>query len=306
MKAATEKSVKKSLNNPWIKNSILTVLPFSYSILGSILATLIIDNSITSIFDSAYFWVAIILLIADIVAIVYYGRTEYRIKNDIDNAEVLRNELKQAQSAIRTASHIVRESSHMFHELVYAKHGHSDVVDWRLLYTNGATICTELYNFVNKIAVSGSQFSVSIMFRRKENDINGFTMIARCAPDDMDYMPRSYQSFVSESEAHNYFYKTIFDNAPTSSVVLATKDEIAKSFANIDETKVDYSQFVAVPIACKHNKIVGVLQIAAYEDSLIATDKRALKKLAAKYFSLYAHLILLCDKFENVQQLLKH
>lgn len=304
MKAATERNVKKMLKNPWVKNTVLTVLPFTYSILGSILASMIYENTINSIFNSAYFWIAIIMLVIDIVAIVYFGRIEHRIKNDIDNADVLRNELKLAQAAIRTASHIVRENSHMFHELVYNKHGHSDIIDWRLLYNNGATICSELHTFVSKIALSGSQFSVSIMFRRKENQVNGFTMIARCAPDDMDYVPRSYHSFVSESEARDYFYKTIFDTAPNSSVVLASKEDVAKCFVNIDETKVDYSQFVAVPIACKHNKIVGVLQIAAYEDSMIASDKKTLKKLAEKYFSLYAHLALLCDKYENVQQLL--
>lgn len=174
-----------------------------------------------------------------------------------------------------------------------------------MLELRGNEICKAVYDIVNNLAQSGSRFSVSIMFKKQQNGVQGYTMLARCAPDDMAYTPDSYHSFVPEAQAVGYFYKKIFDLQIKKSVVLPDKRAIRKEFKDVNKDKADYSQFVAVPISCKGNKIVGILQIAALEDSIIA-DKPELKKLAEEYFSLYATLMLLCDKFENVQQLLQN
>ena len=293
---------EKLINKLWVKNSVLTVLPVVYGVCFPCLFPLNSEDIFNTLINSAYFWVAMVTLVLDIIAITYYYKIEHKIQNEYTSTECLRHELEQAKTAIRVANNSVRENAHMFHDLVFRKKGHSDVQDWRLLELKGSEICKAVHDMVKKLAKSGSRFSVSIMFKMYHNGVHGYTMLARSAPDDMAYTPDSYHSFIPETQADGYFYKKIFDSQIKKSIVLANKREIRRNFKDVSKDKADYSQFIAVPISCKGNKVVGILQIAALEDSIIA-EKAELKKLAEEYFSLYATLMLLCDKYENVQQL---
>ncbi len=287
----------KLLNNIITKTIILTILPIIYSI--ALPHALTLDNA--PILKERLVILSIITILLHIIAIIIYGRIEMNQKNQIENTGKERNEQKSVKKMLQIVNKVVRDNANMFHELVYQKKGHSDIQDWHLMENKGDEICTAIYQMVAETAEDGKDFSVSMMFKKVENGVNGYTMLSRISNEN-GHNPRSYRNFVSEIEAEGFYYKKIFDESPTRPQILANKREISKNFQ--DSTALNYSQYIALPITCKNNKIVGILQIVSYNDCKIAKDKKELARLSNEYFSVYATLMLLCDKYENVQQIL--
>lgn len=63
----------------------------------------------------------------------------------------------------------------------------------------------------------------------------------------------------------------------------------------------NYSQYIGIPISCK-GKIVGILQIVAYNETIITNSKNEMLRFCNDYFSIAANSILLTDKVENITQ----
>jgi len=65
-----------------------------------------------------------------------------------------------------------------------------------------------------------------------------------------------------------------------------------------------YNQYVSVPILCQNNRMIGLLQIVAMNDSLLATNNNQLRYLAENCFNSFAYFFLLQCKIEKVISLL--
>lgn len=290
--------MKKFFFNIITKSILLTVLPLIYSLVFPYA----LSADISEVVKNTCVWVSVISLIIHIIVLIVYGIDESNRKSKIDKIELIETEINHAKKIIEISNKVVRDNANMFHELVLSKKGHSDIEDWHLLEAKGDEICRAVYNMLEDISETGSDFSVSMMFRKLEKGVNGYTMLSRIATDT-GHNPRSYRNFISESEAQGFYYKKIFDDKPTSPDILHNKREIKKHFK--ESKALNYSQYIAVPITCKNNKMVGILQIVAYNNSIIAKDKKKLQRLSNQYFALCATLMLLCDKYENVQQVFK-
>ena len=178
--------------------------------------------------------------------------------------------------------------------------GHSEIVDWDWMRAKGDEICSEMFTFIKSIAQNGKDFSVSMMFKMVENGENGFTMMSR-GSDNAAYTPNSYRVFVPENKAEKAYYKEVFDKNPTKPQILMDKREIKDKFD--DTGKIDYSQFIAIPISCK-GKTVGIIQIAAYNDSIVSYDKAEIERFCNNYFSIATNCMLLTNKNENISQII--
>ncbi len=174
---------------------------------------------------------------------------------------------------------------------------HTEIKDWHIIESHCERICVYLFGFIKKIATKGNKFSVSIIFKRVENGEAGYYMASRVSADR--HIPRVFHNFITRDEASDYYYKELLENPNATSSVLATKQEIINNFANADQ---HYSQYIGVPICCAGNKKIALLQIIAYDDSVIFSSKDDLKKLTNDYFLPFSNLVLLSDKIENIMQ----
>lgn len=297
--------LKEFFYNIIVKSILLTVLPLIYSFLLPFALSISNENEhIFSIENGFLFRLSIFLIIIHIIFLVIYGKKESEKNKRISDFEIANKKAPKEVSAIsdllKKYNKVIKDNSDKLYDYVYSEHGHSDVVDWQWMQSKGDEICEEVHKFLKVIAEKGDVFSVSIMFRKKQGDKQGYTMMSRDSSDAATHSPKSYRNFVSEEEALNTFYKWIFDERPTMPQILMNKKEIKDRFAGIGD--VDYSQYIGIPISCK-GRVVGILQIVAYNDTVITNKKNEMKRLCNNYFSIAANSILLTDKVENVTQI---
>lgn len=290
------KILKKFFLNVVTKSIVLSILP---SIYASMIPELILGRTLVKWQKDLF----VFTFFLHIIALIAYGVVEQKQKNLVEKSEKNYNEVKTAKRILITVNKILTDTSNYIHELVSTKKAHSYIVDWHLMENMGDQVCEAAYRALEKVAEKGEEFSVSIMFKRVENNVHGYTMLSRMAHDNNSHRPKSYRGFVSEEDAEGSYYKKIFDSAPTSARILPTRAEIERNFVECNDVK--FSQYIAIPITCKHNRMVGLLQIVAYDKSIIATNKKVLKALCNDYFSVFANLMLLCDKYENIKQIVE-
>lgn len=292
--------MRKFLSNVITKSFILTILPLIYPSL--FFYALPLEKTNPDRQDIII--VSIVLFILHIISLIWYGVVEHRQNKSLIELENTKEKSPKEVIALSTLlqkySKIIKDNSDKLYEKIKKQKGHSDVVDWQWMQAKGDEICEVLYNFVKKTAEKGNDFSVSIMFRMLKNNDAGFTMLSRSS-NDAAHTPRSYRNFILETEATGTYYKHIFDTNPTRPQILMNKKEVEKHFENVGEIK--YSQFIALPIACQ-GKTVGILQIAAYNNSIISEQKSEIERFCNNYFSIAANTMLLTDKSENIMQII--
>ena len=189
----------------------------------------------------------------------------------------------------------IRTYADSIHQKVNSKVGHAEITDWEKVQSYCNSICRIVYNFIQEIAHCGNQFSVSVFFKRSNNGILEYNMLSRVSYDR--HNPASYNTFRSEEDVKFFHFKKLFDKCITRASILPTKDAIRAAFTDCDG--VNYSQYIGIPVACTGNKMIAILQIVSYNDSIIASSEKEIQELVDNYLSTYANLILLADKTEN-------
>ncbi len=190
---------------------------------------------------------------------------------------------------------LVKAYADSIYKLVNSKIGHAEISNWSIVKNHCDAICKIVYNFIQSTALKGNEFSVSVFFRRTLGGENQYIMLSRTSYDN--HNPASYNVFRTEEEVKSYYYKRLFDEAITRPAILSGKEAIRAVFYNCDG--VDYSQYIGIPVACLGNKMIAILQIVSYNNSLIAKNKEEIQKLVDDYLWGYANLVLLADKVEN-------
>lgn len=296
--------IKKFFNNIIFKSILLTVLPVIYSLLLPLSISVNKDKSPSFSVENDYlFKISIFLFIFHIIAVSIYGKIENDKNKQIEKYETSNKKAPKEVAALsdllKKYNKVIKDNADKLYDYVSGHHGHSDVVDWQWMQSKGDEICEKVHEFLKKTSEKGYTFSVSIMFRKQQNNVQGFTMMSRDSSDAATHCPKSYRNFILEEEAEGTFYKWIFDNNPTEITILMNKKQVEKNFADIGD--VNYSQYIGIPISCK-GKVVGILQIVTYNNTIITNNKNEMIRLCNDYFSIAANSILLTDKVENITQ----
>ena len=292
--------MEKIFSNIVSKSIILTILPLIYPSLFFFALSINENGTLKK-------WLIIascILAIPHLKALIFCGKKEKKqnddlkqLKNIVDKSP---KEVRASSSLLQIYSKIIKDNADKLYENIKTKKGHSDITDWQWMYSNGDELCSKLHSFIKEMAEKGKEFSVSIMFRITTEDGKGFTMSSR-ASDDVAHVPISYRRFVSEEDASGSYYKELMDNNLNKPEILINKKEVEEKLKGISGK--NYSQYIALPIACK-GKTVGLLQIMAYNGSVLSTDRKEIKRFCNNYFSIAANTMLLADKNENIAQII--
>ena len=291
--------MKKFFANTIIKSIVFLILPLAYTTMFSVAISGTIDSSTK---NDLIVW-SIITLILHIVVLIIYGVNEERQKKQLKQMEIsiekAPKELNNVGALLHTFNKVILDNANELYSMVQNRKGHSDIINWNWMQSRGDDICDAMYSFIKKIAENGDSFSVSMMFKRVKNNVPGYTMMSRSS-NNACHTPKSYRNFVSETEVANTYYKKVFDENPSRPKILLNKKEIEENFTDING--IGYSQYIALPISCK-GKTIGIIQVVAYDESIIANTKSELTRLCNDYFAIAQSTMLLSDKSENVQQI---
>ena len=280
------------------RNLSLSIIPITYGILYSVYA---INTDVQLLL-----FFAILLSIIHIIEIVYYCIHDYKNEERLKPIKVYQKKLAAAEELFNDTETIVANNADFLYDLVHNIKNHSEVKDLYFLQSKADVICNNVFKYIKATAEKGKYYAVSIMFMERTTGEDGsiakkYQMVGRFT-NYKKSSPKTLRKFVSEDEANGSYYHTIFNSTRRIPYILENKAKIKEVFKDYKE--LDYSQYIGIPIFCK-DKIVAVLQIVAYNDSVIAKSKKDIQLLCDNDLTLYANLFLLSDKIENIKQLIQ-
>lgn len=290
--------IKNKLCNIVVKSVILSLLPSAYTTLVSIAVAN--DGDVRKYCIIA----AVICFVFHIIALVIYGRLENNSRIELDELKRYNNsapkEIKALENLLNSYEKSIYDNAIKMYKTIQSSHGHSEIKEWAWIEKIGDDICSTIFHFLEKISNPGCRLAVSIILKKKNGGVSGYTMPSRCASEN-GYTPAFYRDFVSEQLAEKKFYHEIIKESPGKPTILHNKKEVKEHFLDRAD---EYLQYIAIPIECSGRKTIGILQIAVYSGAPISDDSKELDRLVNNYLDLGGKIMLLTDKTENIHQIL--
>lgn len=109
----------------------------------------------------------------------------------------------------------------------------------------------------------------------------------------------------SRSIENDIFYDALlFNQNQADTIVLNGASEIDDHFQHASREKRlknrgKYNQYIAIPVFCNDEKMIGLFEIVCLRKTKLADTKEELEELVPKYFKVYATLMLVLHKLEK-------
>lgn len=302
------------MNKPIIKNFILIGFPTIISAIGIIMTQDFLSN-----FKNFFFYLTIILLLLFIGFVIYYAKLDKNeeIKNnEIHNKNLhLQKEIDNLKMTITSITNLLNTNNSIVTSFVsiiepwttninkiandIKSSGRANERDWD--YEKICTdICVGCKNAIKQFTISAEDTDISVGFIKyySERNNNYVKMIAHSSPPTAK--PDIFD--VEESLADcNYQYAKLIKNKTRSIFVLENNAKITQCFyKKHPETDLSkYTQYIAIPILCSKNKILGVLQVTTkYGYKIMDTDVE-LQKFGETYITPFVELLILVEKIQK-------
>lgn len=302
------------MNRSVVKNLILIGIPTLISGIG-----IIMSSDIFKGYKDLFIFITLGLLITFIVFVIYYGKLD---KKESDNHNELKNENEKLQESINSLMATITSIKNLLNtnnSIVTSfvsiiepwtsninkiandikNRGKANEKDW-----DCEKICTDICigckNMIKQFSQINNDTDISVGFI-KYYIVDGneyIKMIAHSSPPTAKPDIFDVQELLSEC---NYQYARLIKSKTRSILALENNEKIKQCFYrkhdNTDLSK--YSQYIAIPILCSKNKILGVLQVTAKYDCKIMETEVELKKFGEKYITPFVELLMLVEKIQK-------
>lgn len=288
------------MNRPIVKNAILIGIPTIISALGIIMALDKLEK-----IKYIIILVTVLLLLFFLISIYYYSKQEKNEKEEIDNLKTtISSMMKMLGINSKTIISIVelienwnRDINKIANDIL--KIGSANEKDWdcEKIYNDICICCKDsISKFTN--LDDEIDISVSVIKCYTINDIDYVKMVAHSSPQTAK--PDIYDREQVLSEC-NYLFGRLIRDKKRDILALENNEKIMQHFyrpkPETDLSK--YRQYIAIPIMCSKNKILGILQITTkYKYTIMETDIE-LKKFSEMYLTPFVELLILTEKIEK-------
>jgi len=166
-------------------------------------------------------------------------------------------------------------------------------------------LCATIYEFVIKLT-KNENVEVSYV-KLNENNSGEIQLYAyRNQSNQSPTLLNKTRNFLN-TEAVMYYDMKMFQRNRAETKVLYGSENINIHFfrtsEDLEKNLKKYKEYVAIPVFCNNQKMVGLLQIACLEDCSLAENEAILKEVANKFFVPYANLFLLLHKMNKALHL---
>lgn len=288
------------MNKPLVKNAILVGIPTIISAMGIIMALDKLKN-----YNNIFIIITLLLLTIFLFSIYYYSKQEKSNQDEIDG---LKSTILTTQKVIginaKTIGSIVKllegwniDINKIANDIL--KDGFANEKDWNRdkIYNDICVCCRDSISEFTKLEEK-TDISVSLIkyYDRGENEY--VKMVAHSSPQTAK--PDIYDKELLLSECRYYFGKLIKDKN-RSIIALENNVKIQQYFYRPKpETDLGkYNQYIAIPIICSKNKILGILQVTAKYDYSIMDTEVELLKFSETHLTPFIELLILTEKIEK-------
>nr|WP_295945387.1 hypothetical protein [uncultured Agathobaculum sp.] len=297
-KNAPKKQLKEILKKPQVKSVLLGLLTL---IIGGLCSSLGNWDSSQEFFFQKVIS-TILLLIVYVYMLIFYSAEEI---NERRVRGILERRMKTYEDFMSSLIAICRQNSIEVNSCIHnvKSDGKIDLNIWSFDKAC-RQVCSCAYSSLCNTIGNKNIGIAYIKLVEGENPEKRITMNA-FANETMS-APRIYRKkrdFTVDNEG-SYHDEYLFRDASTEIEILMTPEEIEDAFAfrNRESRKHNrgkYSQYVAIPVFCNDNKMVGLLEVVAFNGIQIGVTKEEVREIANKFLQPYAYMFLLLHKLEK-------
>lgn len=287
------------LQRPVVKNLLLSILVL---IIGGLCSAL---GSWDRINDKL-FWYKLIALVcfavAYMVLLIFYGTKEVNNRRVIS---VLENQNSAYDELLANIISICKETASDITSVIrqIKNSGIIDMETWNFDKACNAT-CRSVYN-ITKTICGSSDIAVAYV-RLDDSESPARKIYLNSFANQTHLRPSIYKKkrIFSEEYPNSYHDVDLFRKGSSEIEIVIGNENIDNIFAYTDKGshangKKKYSQYVAIPVFCKDEKMVGLLEIVALNDAKIGLNVNEIREVALKYFVPQSYLFLLLYKLER-------
>lgn len=290
------KEIKRFLNYPFIKSAILGVITLG---IGGICSALGIWDPT----KDQNFWIKlialIILVILYLVLLAFYSTNEANVNKVAALYERQNRTFEQVMSGLMNVCRKSASGSNKVIKSIIQK----SKADLELWSFDEACfwICKNVYDTLCEIG-QGKEFEV--LYDRLDESTSPKTYIYTNSYANKDMKrPTVYNQKRSKSD-HKYHDVELFRKNESETEVIIGKDEIDKVFEHEDhykrnKNKDKYNQYIAIPVFCNDDKMVGLFEIVCLNKTYLAETEEEVKEIVSRYFVPYTYYTLLLNKMEK-------
>lgn len=270
------------------------------TILGVLTALITVSFSITGYlpeYKTLSFIIGVSLTLVYTFALNYYENVEEdieEIRNKLESVDNNRKSLEcmisEVQSLLETASEVIRRHNEQ-----------GTKIFWDYDYMC-AKCCESVYRVLEMHSISKVNFSVSyvtkLSYQGDQVKLNGYKNTSGAAPG-------VYQKERKIDNNGHYDLK-IFSYKNPEYIILLNKEEILSKFQIHNPNSMHkYNQYVALPVVDNTNRIVGLLQIIAFEEACLGETYDEVKNVIITYFRPFLPVFLLLYQINNTLHISK-
>ena len=288
------------MNRPWVKNVILVGIPAIISAIGIMMA---LDKF--KKYNNIFILITILLLIIFLASLYYYSKQE---KSNQDEIDELKSTILTTQKVIgintKTIGSIVKlleswniDINKIANDIL--KNGFANEKDWNRdkIYNDICVCCRDSISEFTKLD-DKTDISVSLIKYYCQDEKEYVKMVAHSSPQTAK--PDIYDKELLLSECRYYFGKLIKDKN-RNIMALENNIKIQQYFYRPKpETNLGkYNQYIAIPIICSKNKILGILQVTTKYNYIIMDTEVELLKFSETHLTPFVELLILTEKIEK-------
>lgn len=300
----------------WFKDLLIIGIPTAISVIG-VLTSLF--NSIPLNIKNVLIFVSIFLFFIFLYASTHYSKkdTSYREiieKKDADYQEMiakyealikkLKSDLMAEGTTIVTYTTLFEKWTNNIYEFAYLiKKNEVTDLSWNKKgYYD--TICWECSNMIqrycNPNGDNSKKKNVSVSFIEYTVDEKGNGYIQMVSDSNPQGAKPSAMNRKERLEKSEYYYAELIRKRKPMEVAV-NNGEIRQKFKKVSRTSdlAKYTQYIAIPVSCSNNKILGIFQVTTEYDYIIESSMESLLHFAKEKVIPYTNLVLLVDKIHK-------
>jgi hypothetical protein len=246
-----------------------------------------------------------------VAIIIFFSYNEHKkSKNKLEyDAIISRNQkiISTYSDEISLLTAIFDQAQESINKLtkVFKKTNKLDLREWDF-ESISTPICKGIYNTILSIAEEGDKFSVNIYIRFKRiNKDKGesYEYVKMIAHEgNHKYQPKILGVRKLIKTYGEYLYIKQFINKNPIRTILLEREEIKRNFkfnGDYENYKMEYGQYIGIPIICKGNSMIALVEIIAHENSRLASTKDCVEDIISKYILPYLYFLQLSQRIEK-------
>lgn len=288
--------IKKFLNYPFVKVALLSGLTL---VIGGICSAL---GSWDYIADK-FFVIKVVFLV--IAVVIYIVLLAYYSTYDVNLTKISRlyeKQNKTFEQIMAGLMNICRKSAKGSNKVIKSivEKKSADLQLWS--FDEACSwMCKNMYDTLCEIGY-GKEFEV-VYDRLDESEKPEKNIYTNAYANQNMSRPTVYNQRRS-IEKHSYHDIELFRRNESGIEVILGSDEIDKCFehensAKRNRNKDKYNQYIAIPVFCNDDKMVGLVEIVCLNRTYLAESEDEIKELVSRYFAPYTYFALLLNKLEK-------